>query len=143
MKSKTESSLAVIETLIALLVLLGLGGIGGGIPMLLDPSGTLMRLPKGLLNRLPINNFILPGLFLIVVMGLIPFVLAYGMWRRRRWAWLGTLVQGAVLVLWICFQIILWGTPIAIQYIYLIWGIVLLVLGLLPQTRRFFLASES
>ena len=138
MKSKSKVLSISTKALIVLLLLLGLGGIGGGIPMLLDPSGASMGLPPGLLDSLPINNFILPGLFLIVVMGFIPFVFAYGLWKHERWAWLGTLGQGVLLVLWICFQFILWGEPIAIQYIYLGWGIVLLVLGWLPGTRREF-----
>jgi hypothetical protein len=142
MESDVNNKSVTTKVLIVLLVLLGLGGIGGGIPMLLDPSGASMGLPAGLLDQLPINNFILPGLFLIVVMGLIPFVIAFGLWKQERWAWLGTLAQGGMLILWICFQLILWGKPIAIQYIYLIWGIALLVLGWLPQTRREFENAE-
>ena len=110
----------------------------GGIPMLIDPSGASIGLPGELLDDVPIDTFILPGLFLIVVMGIAPFVISFGMWKRKRWAWRGTLAQGIVLVLWICFQIILWGEPIAIQYIYLVWGILLLVLGWLPGTRKAF-----
>ena len=131
-----------IKTLIALLILLGLGGIGGGIPMLLDPSGTLMGLPPGLLEEVPIEDYLLPGCSLIVVMGIIPLCLAYGLWKGARWAWLGILGQGLVLVLWIYFQIALWGAPIAIQYVYLLWGIVLVVLAWLPGTRSHFTAPE-
>lgn len=138
MKTKSNSKPVSVKTLIVLLLLLGLGGFVGGILMLLDPSGASIGLPGGLLDNVPIDTFILPGLFLILVMGIAPFVISFGMWKRKRWAWLGTLVQGVVLVLWICFQFILWGEPIAIQYIYLIWGIVLLVFGWLPQTRREF-----
>jgi hypothetical protein len=106
--------------------------------MLLDPSGSALGLPPGLLDHLPIDSFFLPGLFLIAVMGCIPFVLAFGLWKRARWAWMGTLVQGVVLVLWICFQILLWGAPVTIQIIYLIWGLVLLLLAWLPGTRKEF-----
>ena len=77
--------------------------------MLFDPSGASMGLPTDLLDGLPISNFVLPGLFLIIVMGIIPLILAYVLRKRTRWAWLGTLVQGIVLLLWIGFQWILWG----------------------------------
>jgi len=61
-------------------------GLGGGIAMFLDPSGALMELPADLLATLPISNFILPGLFLMIVMGIFPFVVAWGLWRRTPWA---------------------------------------------------------
>jgi hypothetical protein len=143
MSTKSKSIPATVATLIVLLILLGLGGFVGGIPMLIDPSGASIGLPGNLLDNVPIDSFILPGLFLIVAMGIIPFIIAYGLWKHERWAWLGTLAQGVVLILWICFQFFLWGEPVAIQYIYLIWGIVILLLGLLPQTRQNLAESDN
>jgi hypothetical protein len=138
MNTKSNSRPVTVVILIVLLVLLGLGGLVGGIPMLIDPSGVSIGLPGDLLENVPISTFVLPGLFLIVVMGIVPFIISFGLWKRERRAWLGAMTQGIVLVLWICVQIALWGTPIALQYIYLIWGVVIFVLSLLPQTKRVF-----
>ncbi len=121
--------------LIALLVLLGLGGLGGGAVMLADPTGAEMGLSLAMLENLPIADFTLPGLFLIGVMGVAPLVIAFGLWRRMPWAWAAALIQGIVLILWIGLQILLWGAPMPIQVLYLAWGAVIVALCLVPGLR--------
>lgn len=126
--------------LIVLLILLGLGGIGGGIALLADPSGAFLRMPVDLLKGLPISSFILPGLFLVVIMGVAPLLIAWGLWKGLPWAWIAAIVQSIVLILWIGFQIFLWRDPIAIQVVYLVWGIFMLGLcfarGVKSDKRR-------
>ena len=126
--------------LVLLLVLLGLGGIGGGVGIFIDTSGVFMGLPPELLNGFPISNFLLPGVFLVTVMGVIPIVIAWGLRNQATWAWLAAVVQSIVIILWICFQIYLWKNPIAIQWVYLIWGLAMLGLcfrpGLKSDMRR-------
>jgi len=121
--------------LFVLLVLLGVGGLAGGILMLVDPSGVSMGLSPDLLGQLPINTFVFPGLFLIFFMGFIPLFVGYGVWMKKSWAWAATTGQGILLVLWILFQVVLWGSPIIIQYVYLAWGFILLVLCQLPAVK--------
>lgn len=114
--------------LIILQIFLGLGGIGGGIVMLLDPSGAAMGLPPDLLDGLFIDSFLLPGLFLIAFMGLLPLLTAYSLWKapswsfpqrinpfqKQSWTWTLSLFLGLLLIGWILFQILLWGSPIGI-----------------------------
>ena len=121
--------------LIVLLILLGLGGLAGGAAMLMDPIGAGMGLSPDMLEGLPIPDFILPGLFLIIVMGITPLVIAYGLWKRLPWAWAAAVVQGVVLVLWIGLQILLWGAPNGIQILYLVWGMVIVALCFAPGVK--------
>ncbi|MBE0411017.1 MAG: hypothetical protein IBX69_14955 [Anaerolineales bacterium] len=104
--------------------------------MLIDPSGQMMGLPTDMLDGLPITNFILPGLFLILVMGIAPMVITYSLRKCLPWAWIAALILGITLILWICLQIYLWGDPVTIQYIYLVWGLLIAGLSLLPQVRK-------
>jgi len=135
MNQSKSSFSKLLTALIILLLLLGIGGLGGGIVMLLEPSGALLNLTPDFLDPLPISNFILPGLFLTIVMGFFPFIISWGLYKRAPWAWNAAAIQGVTLVLWICFQILLWGKPVGIQIVYLLWGIAIVGLCLTPSVR--------
>jgi len=131
--------------LIILQIFLGLGGIGGGIAILLDPSGTAMGLPPDLVDGLFIDSFVLPSLFLIALMGLLPLLTAHGLWKavswifaqqinpfqKQTWAWTLSLFLGLLLIGWILFQILLWGSPIGIQILYLVTGGLITLLSII------------
>jgi hypothetical protein len=121
--------------LLALLILLRLSGLAGGAAMVADPSGAEMGLSVSMLAGLPIASFVLPGLFLMVVMGAAPLVVAFGVWRRLPWGWAAALIQGILLVLWIGLQIALWSAPMPVQWLYLTWGAAILALCLIPAAR--------
>ena len=128
----------VVWVLISLLLFLSLGGFYGGIAFLMDPSGADLGLPPDLIDAVPlIDNFILPALFLIFVMGVVPLVIMFGLWKQTSWSW-GTAVSlSVVLIGWILFQILLWGAPAAIQVFYLVFGVVLLSLCFVPAVRHY------
>lgn len=133
----TKTRPLVIWLLIVLLVFLSVGGFFGGLNMLLDPSGGSLGLPQDLLAGLPVSSFLLPGLFLIGVMGLLPLLAAYGLWAHRAWAWNMVVTQAMILIAWIGLQLLLWGAPAPIQLFYLVYGVVLLVLCLMPGARAY------
>ena len=107
--------------LVVLLVFLSLSGLFG-ISFLIDPSGELGQVPISLLDNLPIDNFILPGLYLLIVYGIGSAVIVYGLIRKLQWAPAAGLLLGLVLVGWVIGQIILWGKPAFLQYLYLVVG---------------------
>ena len=125
-----SNSLRVTKTLLViLLVFLSLSGLFG-IMFLIDPSGELVEMPLSLLDKLPIDTFILPGLYLLIVYGIGSAVIAYGLRRQLFWAPVAALLLGLVLIGWIIGQIILWGTPAMLQYIYLTVGAAIFLLSL-------------
>lgn len=137
MSENASSRPFALVILVILLVLLAGGGVYGGVMFLLDPSGALLGTPTELLDNVPlVNDYFLPGLFLIFVMGLAPLAITYGIKKRLPWAWKAALAQGIVLFLWICFQILLWGAPAAIQIIYLVWGLLIVGLCILPGVKQ-------
>jgi hypothetical protein len=142
------------------LAFLGLGGVIGGSGFLLDPSGSFLQLSTSMLGRLPVRDFTLPGFFLLTVMGIIPLIIAYGLWRRpawRRvclfrhwvprpsWLWAGTLAISIVLLLWLGLEFLLFGSlaVIPIYVAMLILGIVMLALALVPSTRQYCLGTRA
>jgi len=74
------------------LVFLSLGGLYGGIAMLLDPSGGSLQMTE-VLSLLPVSNYVLPGLFLLSIMGVLPLFLIYGLLVRPNWSWLDSIFQ--------------------------------------------------
>ena len=138
MIAQSEKRPVGIFILATLLILLGLGGIGGGLLLMADPSGDLLGLPLVLLENVSLQTFLLPGMFLLVIMGILPLVAAFGLLRGQKSAWIVTVGLSILLILWICFQIILWGAPIMIQIIYLGLGVVMLGLCFIPSIRDYF-----
>lgn len=136
--------------LLFFLLFLAFGGLYGGIAMLLDPAGGLLAMDD-LLPLLPVSNFTLPGLFLLLAMGLIPLLLAYGLlaqpswggaerlfaWSGRHWAWAGTLLLTLVLAVWLTAQGLLIGFQWPIQYATAVNGLLILLLALTPTVRRY------
>ena len=64
-----------------LLGFLGLGAIGGGLTVIISPSGALVGMPLSMLDESPFTSFLLPGVFLFLVLGLVPFLLIFALLR--------------------------------------------------------------
>ena len=129
--------------LIADLIVLGVGGLYGGVLFVLDPSGAAMGVPLSLLDGLPLSDFLVPGLFLLGVMGLAPLALVVAVWRRWPRTWPALMGLGAVLLLWLAGEFVLWGYQAPIQIITSVLCAGLLGFGLLPSTRRWLRRTES
>jgi len=126
-----------IWILIFWLLFLAFGGLYGGIAMLLEPSGNLLQMTE-VLQLLPVSNYLLPGLFLLFVMGVLPLFLIYGLFARPNWAWSGTVILGVVLAIWLIVQGVLIGFKWAIQYVTAINGLFILLLVFLSPVRRYY-----
>ena len=132
---RRQSRPYTLWALIGCLLFLSISGLAGGIGMLMDPSGASLSLPADLLVDLPLETFILPGLYLVLVYGLLSPVIAYGLWKRAPWAWAAAVVLSIILLAWIIGQFILWGSPHIIQAVYFVLSLAMLILSLAPATR--------
>ncbi len=145
---------AALYLLVFFLVFLAAGGLYGGVAMLLDPSGGALQMTE-VLPSLPVPDYTLPGLFLLVVMGVTPLLLAYGLLARpawawaaplsraghHHWAWSGALVLGLVLGVWLVVQGLLIGLRWPIQYVTAANGVAIVALALVPEVRRWYAPS--
>lgn len=135
--------------LIAALGFLALGGLYGGIAMLSDPSGAALGMDT-VLPLLPVADFRLPGVFLVVVMGVAPLLAAFGLAVRPRWAWTdaverlsghswawaAALTLGLVLTVWLVVQGALIGFRWPIQYVTALNAALIVALVLAPSVRH-------
>lgn len=135
--------------LIGLQALLGLGAVFGGGALMLAPDGSLLGMPLSVMQGAPFADFFIPGLILFAVVGIFPLCVAYSLWKRpawswpnainpfkrTHWAWAGSLAAGVDILTWILVE--LFWVPFAfIHGIYLGWGVLILLLTLLPVVRR-------
>lgn len=141
----SDNSRAVsIRFLMGLLLFQGLSGLLGGYGLVTDPTGASLRIPLGWLEGSPFADYLVPGLILLIVLGFFPLVVLYGLRANRRWAWFGALAVGAGLIIWIGVEITIIGYQAEppFQVIYAAVGLFILLLALLPSTRRYFILKQ-
>ena len=93
---------------------IGIGALWGGSLMLIDPSGKLLKLDMILpfLQKLPFaeiffQNFLFPGIALLVTNGLSNFISFIFILKNHRYGALSVMICGMILVLWITVQFII------------------------------------
>jgi hypothetical protein len=146
-----------VRVSLVVLVFLGITAFAGGMEMLIFPQGN-EYLPQDMLDRLPVNTFILPGMILSVIFGLGSLFVAWGMVRRakvgwlagvermtgRHWSWTGLLLLGIGFATWMVVEVILLGAPWAqadsggeasAWVLYGLYGSVAVSLLILPHLR--------
>jgi hypothetical protein len=74
-------------------------------------------------------------LYLLIVYGIGAAMIAYGLLRQLFWAPVSGLLLGLVLIGWVIGQIILWGAPVMLQYIYLTVGVAIFLLSLIIRRQ--------
>jgi len=126
---------------IALQVFLGIGAIGGGLALVAGPHGEILPLPVSALAGSPFASYLVPGLILLVILGLGPIGVAALAWMQHRAAPLLTLAVGNALIVWIVVEIAIIGysnhPPLQAVYLALGVAIVLVSAGWLHVTGAF------
>ena len=138
-----------VVALIALLLMLGITALAGGIAMVFGVGGESM-LPEAWLDGIPlIDSWVIPGLVLGLGFGVGSLVVAYGVIRRpelhwldwvesrtgHHWSWAGALVIGAGQVVWILLELAFLPEATWLHAVYGSVGLGLVVLPLLPTVR--------
>lgn len=129
---------------------LGLGAVVGGFMLIIDPSGKLLNMPVSLLESSPFSDFFIPGMILLLILGVLPIVICIALLRRihwtlaekfnlyseRYWAWTFSLYTGHVLLIWIIVQVYIIQTISLIHLFYFSWGLGIQMVTLLPDIQR-------
>lgn len=136
--------------LILALLLLALGGLYGGIAMLADPSGQALGV-DGVIDQLPVSDYVLPGIFLIVAFGFTPLLIAFALiarpdwplinrffsWSKQYWAWMGCLLFVGIIALWLTYEGLLIGM-FPITYFTAFLGFAIFLFTISPSVRKYF-----
>lgn len=142
----------VAYLLIALQLLLGIGAVAGGSFMLINPSGELLGLGLELLDGSPFDDYLIPGLLLTLVLGVMPLLVACGLiwrfparvadrlnlYRDTHWSWSFSLYTGYALVIWIAAQVYFLQAVQGVHLLYWTIGFAIQIVTLLPRTRKYY-----
>jgi hypothetical protein len=131
MNEKGKKSRCLAFGLGCLQVFIGLGGTAGGFGLVTEPSGANLGFHVDLLSKSPFSDYLIPGLILLVVIGL--GSLASGVLSMLRYRYTGEIaaVSGAFLMIWITAQVCWIGLTVWLQPLFFCFGVVELALGLL------------
>jgi hypothetical protein len=126
---------ALLWVLFGLLVLQALGGIGGGAALAVQPDGGVLKMPLSYLQGSPFADYRIPGLILLVVLGILPLVVAVGVLGRRAWAWFGAFAVGCGLIIFELAEIGVIGYNVQ-QPVWGAVGLLIALVSLAPSVRR-------
>ena len=143
--------------LAALLIILSIGAIYGGMSLIDDSSGENLNLQLAEYVDFPFKDFLIPGVMLLILFGFIPLLLIYplftkpkyswanifNIYKRRHWVWIYPVYLGIILVCWVNFQILMIGYNSYVQIIYSFYGLSLIAVSLLPKHMRFYARPHS
>ena len=115
---------------------IGIGAMGGGFMLVKDPSGSALGVPLSLLEGSPFPNFLIPGIFLLAVIGVGSMIGAGLSFTRRRYAQEIAIVLGAILIAWILIQVVIIKSFSWLHILYFILGVVELGIGLYIRRHR-------
>jgi len=137
---KDERKPAAAIFLVALMIFQGLSGVFGGAGLVIDPTGNMMRMPLRWLEGSPFGNYLVPGLILLLVLGVFPLVVSWYLRKPSRNAWLGALITAAGLLVWLAVQISIIGYQPRppLQLIYAVEALLVLAAALIPRVRKYY-----
>ena len=128
----------LIKLLITCMIFQGISGVFGGLGLILDTTGETLNIPLSWLEGSPFTNYLIPGLILFFLLGILPIYIATGLFGNRFLYWRLSLILGIILLIWILVEIIIIGyqpNP-PLQLVYGILGVLIVALTLQPKVKN-------
>jgi hypothetical protein len=138
--------------LIGFLAFLGVGAMFGGGALVISPSGELLGMPLSMIKDSPFPNFLIPAIFLFVVLGLAPCLLTFVLVRKpeskmaqrfnlfkdMHWSWSFSVYIGLILILWLQLEMMFIHSVHWSHTFYMFLAVAILVVAILPQVRNLY-----
>lgn len=138
--------------LLFLLAFLGVGALFGGGMLILSPSGDLFGMPLSMLDHSPFSNFLLPGIILFVVLGIIPCGLVVALLKKpesklaepvnlypdMHWSWTGSIYVAFALIIWLQAEMMFLQAVGWLHTVYMLLAVAILFTALLPTVRALY-----
>ena len=114
---------------IILLFINGIAALAGGVTLIGDPSGEGMGWTKDMLEHSPFDDYLIPGVFLFTLNGLLSFMVMFLTIKKNNLYTSYIILQGAVLCGWIITEIMMIRLCHPLHFIFLAVGLLLIVCG--------------
>ncbi len=108
--------------MIGIHLFVGTGAIAGGAAAVVNPINPL-GIPSEMLERSPFTDYLIPGLFLLIVLGFGSLITAFLLARKAPLHGLVSGAMSAVLVFWIVIQCFVLGEIGALHVFFLAIGV--------------------
>jgi hypothetical protein len=119
-----------MKTILFVLVsFLALTATFSGMVMMGNPDGAIMNLPLSLLEGTPFKNYFVPGLFLMVLVGLVNMVAVVTNMRRSNSRYNWAIAGGFMICGWIMAQVVLIRTLHWLHFVYFITGMLVILIA--------------
>jgi peptidoglycan/LPS O-acetylase OafA/YrhL len=92
---------------VIILFFLSISAIGGGIMLINDPQGVKSGMPISFLDNSPFTSFVVPGIILLVMNGLLSLIFAILIIRGNKWSAWFMILQGCILFGWLLAQLVI------------------------------------
>ncbi len=138
---------------LGVLTFLSLGAIGGGIVLMISPTGELIGLPFSEFKNIPFSSFLIPGIILFIVLGILPLLLIVAllkkpesrlpellnMFKDMHWSWTFSVYLAFTLIGWIQIQLIFMHSAVHFLHtFYIFYAILMMMMILSPQMRNLY-----
>lgn len=119
-----------------LLLINGIGAVYGGMHLMFFPDGSSIQLTSEWLRFTPFTNYLIPGIILFIFNGLFSlFVFISILINHSKYLHL-VLIQGFILLGWICIQMLLIRTIYFLHIIMLAIGILMIITAAYQLRKR-------
>ena len=143
---------ATRNILFSLLAFLGVGAIFGGSVFILSPMGKLFGMPLSMLDNSPFTDFLMPGIILFIVLGIIPigliaallkkpeykFAQFFNFYKDMYWGWTYVIYIAFALIIWIQIEMTVLRAVHWSHSLYMFLAIAIIFVALLPKLRALY-----
>lgn len=114
---------------IILLFLTSINALISGALFINDPSGNSMGMSNDYLKTSPFTSFLIPGIVLFIVNGLLTLFAGIAMVLRKSFSALWVIIQGIILIGWILIQMMMVNDINKLHIVMLIIGVLFVIGG--------------
>ncbi|MCX6225673.1 MAG: hypothetical protein NTV01_13140 [Bacteroidia bacterium] len=154
--STSKKKPIALYVLVFLLFSQAMAALYGGLSLIFDPTGSSLKMGGELLKSTPFSNYLIPGLILGLVLGVLPLLLIYpllaqphwkwtrklNLYKNRYWAWTYSLYVGLGVIIWMDVQIYMIGYSQTIQSVIAGLGLLIVIFTLWPSVMKYFRRSK-